>query len=203
MLVQKINAETVRIDMSCWYLTEHAISIALINKFKSGVPVRLIGDRGSIFEIDPLTRKEFYWLASQGLPIRLRFNPTWYPEINHWKATIFAGQNVVSFGSANYTPFELAPVSSTDYKDETVLFTDDSSIVNAFQTKFDRYWNDTTPEPESKVPNPPYFKNWNDACVNEPTGCDYFTQYPNPAPMTISTARLGAGLLTIAGGLRT
>ena len=46
ILVQKINAETVRVDLSCWYLTEHAISIALINKYKSGVPVRLLGDRG-------------------------------------------------------------------------------------------------------------------------------------------------------------
>ena len=121
VLVQKINAETVRIDMSCWYLSEHAISIALINKFKSGVPVRLIGDRGSIFEIDPATRSEFYWLASQGLPIRLRFNPTWYPEIDHWKASIFVGQNLVAFGSANYAPTELAPASSTNYDDETVL----------------------------------------------------------------------------------
>ena len=32
VIVQKINAETVRVDISCWYLTEHAISIALINK---------------------------------------------------------------------------------------------------------------------------------------------------------------------------
>jgi hypothetical protein len=191
VLVQRINAETVRVDMSCWYLTEHSISIALLNKFKSGVPVRLIGDRGSIFEIDALTKNEFYWLASQGVPIRLRFNPTWYPEIDHWKATIFAGQNLVAFGSANYTPFELAPWSSTNYKDETVLLTDDSSIVNAFKTKFDRIWNDTTAEPQSLVPSPPYFKNWNDACVAEPTGnCDYFTANPNPAPMTINTARL-------------
>src|SRR4051794_33784030 len=191
VLVQKIKAETVRIDMSCWYLTEHAVSIALVNEFLSGVPVRLLGDRGSIFEIDPPTRKEFYWLASQGVPIRLRFNPTWYPEIDHWKATIFAGQKLVTFGSANYTPFELAPFSPTNYKDETVLFTDDPSIVNAFRTKFDRLWNDTTAEPESLVPTPPYFKNWNDACVSEPTGaCDYFTQYPKPAPMRISTARL-------------
>ena len=53
------------------------------------------------------------------------------------KATIFVGQNLVSFGSANYTPFELAPVSSTNYKDESVLFTDDTSIVNAFKTKFE------------------------------------------------------------------
>src|SRR4051812_11176221 len=29
LLVQRINAENVRIDMSCWYLTEHSISIAL------------------------------------------------------------------------------------------------------------------------------------------------------------------------------
>src|SRR3954467_101739 len=104
VLVQKINAETVRIDMSCWYLSEHAISIALINRFKAGVKVRLIGDRGSIFEIDPATKNEFYWLASQGLPIRLRFNPTWFPEIDHMKATIFVGQNLVAFGSSNYAP---------------------------------------------------------------------------------------------------
>src|SRR5690349_13379186 len=82
VIVQKINAETVRVDISCWYLTEHAISIALINKFKAGVPIRLIGDRGSIFEIDPLTKREFYWLANQGLPIRLRVNPQWTPEID-------------------------------------------------------------------------------------------------------------------------
>src|SRR5207245_7510712 len=62
VIVQKINAETVRVDISCWYLTEHAISIALINKFQQGVPIRLIGDRGAIFEIDKKTKSEFYWL---------------------------------------------------------------------------------------------------------------------------------------------
>jgi hypothetical protein len=188
-LVQKINAETVRIDMSAWYLSEHSISIALVNRFKAGIPVRLIGDRGAIFEIDVPTRNEFYWLANQGVPIRLRYNPTWYPEIDHWKTTIFAGQNLVAFGSANYTPFELAPVSSTNYKDELVLFSTDPSLVGAFKTKFDTYWNDTTPEPESKIYNPPFFKNWNEACATE-SACDYRTQYPSPAPMNINTARL-------------
>src|SRR5215510_6516532 len=190
VIVQQINAETVRVDISCWYLTEHAISIALINKFNSGVPVRLIGDRGSIFEIDRLTKQEFYWLANQGLPIRLRVNPDWYPEIDHWKVSIFVGQGQAMFGSANYTPFELAPVSSTNYKDETILLTDDSAIVNALKTKFDQFWNDTTPEPESLVPSPPYFKDWNDACTSEHTGCDYFQLNPNPAPMVINHARL-------------
>jgi regulation of enolase protein 1 (concanavalin A-like superfamily)/phosphatidylserine/phosphatidylglycerophosphate/cardiolipin synthase-like enzyme len=189
-LVAKINAETTRVDMSAWYLTEHSISIALINAKNRGVQIRLIGDRGSIFEIDQKTKNEFYWLASQGVPIRLRYNPTWYPEIDHWKATIFKGQRLVAFGSANYTPNQLAPASSTDYSDETVLFTTDSSLVNAFLTKFDQLWNDTTTEPESLISGPPYFKNWNDACASESACSDYRTLYPNPAPMTISTARL-------------
>ena len=190
VLVQRINAEKVRVDISAWYLTERLISYALINRMKAGVQVRLIGDRGSIFEIDALTRNEFYFLASQGLPIRLRYNPTFYPEIVHWKATIFVGQNLVAFGSANFTPFELKPVSTTNYKDESVLLTNDPAIVNAFKTQFDRMWNDTTAEPRSRVASPPYFRNWNDACAREAACADYKTKYPNPAPMTINTARL-------------
>jgi hypothetical protein len=192
VLVQHINAETVRLDISSWYLSEHSISIAIANRFAAGVPVRLMGDRGAIFEADAHTRAEFYWLASQGVPIRLRFNPTWFPEINHWKMAIFVGQNMVEFGSGNFAPTELAPVSSTNYDDETELFTDDPVLVNAFKTKFDVMWNDTTREPESLVANPPYFKDWNDACANEPTGkcADYHTLYPNPAPMIVNTARL-------------
>jgi hypothetical protein len=203
VLVQKINAEPVggRIDMSCWYLTEHAISIALINRFNAGVQVRLIGDRGSIFEIDPITKSEIYWLANQGIPIRLRFNPTWYPEIDHMKMTVFVGQNLVTFGSANYTPFELAPASPTNYKDESVLLSDDSALVNAFKTRFDQLWNDTTPEPNSLIPEPPYFKNFHDACAAEPTGncADFATRYPNPAPMIINTNRLEPNYPTPAG----
>src|SRR5437763_1437446 len=118
ILVNYINRENVRLDISSWYLSEHSISIAIANRFHAGVPVRLIGDRGSIFEADPHTKSEFYWLASQGVPIRLRFNPTWFPEINHWKAAIFVGQNTVAFGSANFAPTELAPYSSTNFDDE-------------------------------------------------------------------------------------
>jgi hypothetical protein len=190
VLVERINAETVRIDMSAWYLTERAVSTALVNRFKAGVQVRLIGDRGSIFEIDPRTKSEFYWLANQGVPIRLRYHPTSYPEIAHWKATIFAGQNIVTFGSANYTPFELAPVSAANYKDEVVLFTADPGLVNAFKTMFDRMWNDTTRETLSRISGPPYFRHWDEACANEPQCADYRTQYPSPVPMVIDTARL-------------
>jgi len=191
VLVQTINNERVRLDISTWYLSEHAISIAIANRFAAGVPVRIIGDRAAPFENDAHTKTELYWLASQGVPIRMRFNPTWYPELDHWKAAIFVGQNIVEFGSGNFAPTELAPVNATNYCDETELFTDDPALVNAFKTKFDVMWNDTTNEPQS-LTTAPYLKDWNDACANEFTGncADYYTLYPNPAPMIINTARL-------------
>jgi regulation of enolase protein 1 (concanavalin A-like superfamily)/phosphatidylserine/phosphatidylglycerophosphate/cardiolipin synthase-like enzyme len=189
-LVQAISAETVRIDMSAWYLDDANVVAALVKAFKAGVPVRLIGDRVSIFEIDQNTRNTFEHLASLGMPIRLRYNPTWYPEIDHGKATMFVGQGLVEFGSPNYTFFELAPYSSTNYNDENALFTTDQTLFNAMESKFDTYWNDTAAEPESLIPSPPYFKNWNDACPLEPACSDYYTKYPNPAPMAIDTARL-------------
>jgi len=192
ILVNYINNENTRIDVSTWYLSEHSISIALANRFHAGVNVRIIGDRGSIFEADPNTKREYYWLASQGVPIRLRVNPNNFPEIIHWKGAIFVGQGVVEFGSGNFAPTELAPISSTNYDDDSEMFTDDPALVSAFKSRFDRIWNDTTTEPESIIGGPPYLKDWNAACATEPTGncSDYATQFPNPAPMIINTGRL-------------
>src|SRR5262249_20566857 len=84
--VHHINNANLRLDVSYWYLSEHSISIAIANRFHAGVNVRIIGDRGSIFEADPHTKAEYYWLASQGVPIRLRVNPNYFPEIIHWKS---------------------------------------------------------------------------------------------------------------------
>jgi hypothetical protein len=196
ILVNYINHENVRLDISSWYLSEHSISIAIVNRFKAGVPVRLMGDRGAIFEADPNTKREFYWLAAQGVPIRLRFNPTWFPEINHWKMAIFVGQNTVEFGSGNFAPTELAPVSATNYCDDSELFSSDPEILNAFKTKFDVMWNDTANEPQSNFGGAPYFKDWNDACAAEPTGhcsdyASYYASFPGGAtPMTVNRARL-------------
>ena len=142
-IIAHINRETVRIDIAVWYLNQRAISNALINRHRAGIPVRILGDRVSIFEIDPKTRTEFEYLATAGVPIRLRYIPTVFPFIMHWKCGIFVGQDVVEFGSANWTDFELQRTAST-YKDETVLFTDDLELVNAFKTNFDVFWADTT-----------------------------------------------------------
>jgi hypothetical protein len=171
-IVAKINNERVRLDIGLWLLNDGEITQAIINKFQSGVPVRVLGDRAGIFESDPNTRASFERLANAGVPIRLRYNPTWFPEILHWKCGIYVGQNQASFGSANWTSFELRPVSATNYKDETVLFTNDTAIVQALLTKFDQFWVDTT-----------YFLDWPDAYQRE-------TGTPWTVPMSISRVRL-------------
>jgi hypothetical protein len=171
-IVARINAETVRLDVTTWYLTEREITTAIINRFKAGVKVRVLGDRVSIFEIDPNTRREYEHLASNGVPIRLRYSPTTFPYIMHWKAGIFVGQGLVEFGSANWTAFELRPASSTNYKDETAMFTDDPGVVAAMKSRFDQFWADTT-----------YFRDWPSAYKAE-TGQDWTT------PMTIDRTRL-------------
>jgi phosphatidylserine/phosphatidylglycerophosphate/cardiolipin synthase-like enzyme len=171
VLLQKINNETVRLDISMWLLGEGEISQAIVRRHQAGVPVRVIGDRGSIFEGDVNTRRQFEYLATNGVPIRIRYHPRHVLQIIHWKTGIFVGQNLVEFGSANWTPFELRPWSATDFKDETAMFTDDPVIVNAFKTKFDQYWSD------------PNFLDWRDAYRLD-AGAEW------TAPMTIPRGRL-------------
>jgi hypothetical protein len=58
-IVRHIRAEKVRVDMSAWYLTDGEVVNALLAKHAEGVPIRLIGDRGSIFEIDIHSKNAF------------------------------------------------------------------------------------------------------------------------------------------------
>ena len=143
-LLQKIRNEQVRIDVAVWFLGDGEVAGALVAKHKAGVPVRVIGDRVAIFEADADTRRLFEYMASEGVPIRLRYHPTSFPEVMHWKCAIFVGQNIVEFGSANYTTFELAPWSAVNFKDETALFSNDPTLFRAFLTQFDRMWADTS-----------------------------------------------------------
>ena len=172
-VLRRIRAESVRLDIAVWLLGDGEITQAIIAKHRAGVPVRVLGDRASIFESDANTRMRFLELANAGVPIRLRYEPRSFPEILHWKTGIFRGQGVVEFGSANWTTFELVPVSSTNFKDETALFTDNEAIFNAFLTRFDQFWVNTT-----------QFKDWPEAYELE-TG----QEWTGPRP-TISRTRL-------------
>ena len=74
--------------------------------------------------------------------------------------------STVEFGSANWTTDELVRPSPTIFKDETALFSSDLTLVNAFLTKFDQYWADTTD-----------FLDWKDAYLAE-TGQQWTAPYP-------------------------
>src|SRR5262249_50387897 len=121
-IVGRINAERARLDVATWLLNAGDIVQAIVTQFNSGVPVRGIGDRASIFESDPNARAAFEYLAQNGVPIRLRYFPRDVLQVMHWKCGIFVGQNVAEIGSGNWTTFELMPWTSSNFHDETALF---------------------------------------------------------------------------------
>jgi len=141
-LLSLINAETVGIDVAFWFMQDSRYSVAIINRWKAGVPVRVLVDPQANPTYDG-NAQILAALAAAGIPMRYRL-PT-APGILHWKMMLFAGQNTVQFSGANYSPTAFvyqAPYS--DYEDETPYFTDDPSIVNSFKTKYDDLWLDTT-----------------------------------------------------------
>jgi phosphatidylserine/phosphatidylglycerophosphate/cardiolipin synthase-like enzyme len=135
-----IDHETVRIDVSIWFIQDTSLSNKLIARFQAGVPVRLI--------CDPRANQDYSGnqailnqLSAAGIPMRYKVADC----IQHMKFMLFAGQNRLEFSGANYGPFFFVPnVPYQDYIDEAIYFTDDSSIINSFKTKMDDMWTDTS-----------------------------------------------------------
>jgi phosphatidylserine/phosphatidylglycerophosphate/cardiolipin synthase-like enzyme/regulation of enolase protein 1 (concanavalin A-like superfamily) len=139
-LLSLIDAELMGIDVSFWFMEDSRYADRIIARWKAGVPVRLI--------IDPR--------ANPGYPLNAtmldKFKQAGIPMIKktaggimHWKTMVFAGQNTVEFGSANYSDNAFVPLAPyTDYVSETIFYSDDPAIVNSFKTKFDNVWTDTT-----------------------------------------------------------
>jgi hypothetical protein len=142
-ILNLIAAEKERIDIGVWWFNDKVVSDALLRRFEAGVQVRFLADVLA-YNADANTKAQIDYLASHGIPIRFRSMPANSNEILHWKCGIFAGQNKVAFGSANWTVYSLRPYSSTNYDDDTVLVTDDTQLVPAFKMRFDRMWVDTT-----------------------------------------------------------
>ena len=141
ILIDLIRHETVGIDAGFWFMEDPAFSIELIQRWKAGVPVRLLVDSRANAGT-PLNAVRLAELASAGIPIRERY----VGLILHWKMMMFAGQNTVEFGGANFSWSAWAPMTATpleNFIDESILFTDKPSIVNSFRTKFDDYWTNT------------------------------------------------------------
>ncbi|HEX3703078.1 MAG TPA: phospholipase D-like domain-containing protein [Vicinamibacterales bacterium] len=135
-----IQAETVEIDVGLWFMEDARYSSAIIARWQAGVPVRILMDP-RVFPQDSEDVTIMNQLQSAGIPMRKRIAS----GIEHWKMMLFAGQNTVYFGSANFSADAFVPVQPyVNYVDETVYYTDDPSVVGSFMTKFDDAWTDTT-----------------------------------------------------------
>ena len=128
------------IDVATWFFEDRSFTNELIARWQAGVPVRVIGDPDANVQ-HPLNKTLLNELAAAKIPVRHKVSS----GIEHWKMMLFAGQNVVYFGSANFSADAFVPAD--DYKnfvDETIYLTDDDSVVATFKTRFEDAWVNTT-----------------------------------------------------------
>jgi len=138
-IIQLIRAETVGLDVSFWFMTDSRYSVEIINRFRAGVPVRVILDLRADANY-PANASIRQTLIDAGIPIRHKTTT----GINHWKMMLYAGQGKMQFTAANFANGSYSPIIPyTNYVDEAVYFTDDPAIVNSFMRKFDDLWTDT------------------------------------------------------------
>ena len=138
-LWQLIDAETQGIDVAFWFMQDSSYATKLVNKFKAGVPVRVI--------VDPRANPTYAgneavldMLKAAGIPMRFKIGD----GIVHWKMMLFVGQNKLEFSGGNYSSnFFVPDAPNSNYIDEGIYFTNDPSLINSFKTKYDDVWTDT------------------------------------------------------------
>ena len=139
-LIQLIRDENVGIDVAFWFMEDSRYANEIIARWRAKVPVRVLVDTeanaGSPVNADILKT-----LKDAGIPMREKTSG----GILHWKLMLFAGQGIVEFSGANYSPNAFRPNQPyTDYVDEAIYFTDDSDVVGSFKTKYDDIWTSQT-----------------------------------------------------------
>jgi len=174
-LLSLIANEKVGIDLGFWFMEDARYTAALIKRFQAGVPVRVLVDPRANAK-NPQNEYRLKELADAGIPMRKCVTS----GILHWKAMIFAGQNTVEFGGANYSAWALTPEQPyVNYTDEVIYFTDRSSIVQSFMTKFDDLWTSTSFADYANMLNPPareYSKFTKDPVLNFPPTESYVSR---------------------------
>ena len=137
---QLIDNETVGIDIGFWFMDDTSYVPKIIARWQAGVPVRVLVDpRASLTH--PVNQQVLDQLAAAGIPMRKNVA---VGGVLHWKMMMFVGQNTVEFSAANFGPQNYVPTDPfKDYIDEVIYFTNRTSIVNSFKTKYDDKWIDT------------------------------------------------------------
>jgi len=139
-ILDLIDHETIGIDVGFWYMTDSLYVNHLINRFRAGVPIRVLADTraNATYTGNAQTLTNLF---NAGIPIREKFGD----DVAHLKMMLFHGQNIVNFSKGNFEPFAYVPwAPNSNYEDEAVYFTNDDRITNSFRRRFDDRWIDTT-----------------------------------------------------------
>ncbi len=146
--VDRYNHETDSIDVMMFRITDVSHTNAMVAAVKRGVPVRLITDETEYRNPDRLwDAYNVDIMYHNGVQVRLDA----HQGIDHEKAVILNGLGMSIFGSSNWTS------PSTSSQREHNYFTTKPFILQWLQAQFDRKWNNTTGNIETKtfVPLPP------------------------------------------------
>ncbi|HVL66470.1 MAG TPA: phospholipase D-like domain-containing protein [Vicinamibacterales bacterium] len=140
ILINYIRAERVGLDVAFWFMEDSWIASEIINRFKAGVPVRVLMDTEANAST-PRNADRLAELKAAGIPMREKVSN----GILHWKMMLFAGQGIVEFSGANFSSDAWVYTTPySNYVDEAIYFTGDPKVVNSFRTKFDDLWTDTS-----------------------------------------------------------
>ena len=140
ILINYIRNENVGIDVGFWFMEDARYTYELTKKWQAGVPVRVIMDtRANATNQYNATRLQE--LKDAGIPMRTKTSS----GIMHYKMMLFAGQGIVEFSGANFSADAWVYVTPyVNYVDESAYFTDNTSFVQSFMSKFDDLWTNTT-----------------------------------------------------------
>jgi phosphatidylserine/phosphatidylglycerophosphate/cardiolipin synthase-like enzyme len=141
-------AETQRIDVIMYRITDQAHVDALIGAHRRGVPVRVYHEQRMYRDQSQLWHSmSIDKLYAAGIPIRERA----HAGLNHQKLVLLYGQQLSIFGSSNMTS------KSSDSQHEHNYFTRKANLFGWFAAQFARKWNNAVGVAETApfVPLPP------------------------------------------------
>jgi hypothetical protein len=140
-LINLIRNERVRMDVAFWFMKDQRYLTEIVKKWREGVRVRILVDPRATDNGYPANGPILQGFKDAGIPMRKRTAS----GILHWKMMLFAGQGIVEFSGANYSPTALDPIEPyANYVDEAIYFSDDPAVVQSFMTKYDDLWLSTT-----------------------------------------------------------
>ncbi len=146
--VKRYNAETQKIDVIMYRITDRRHTDAMIAARQRGIPIRLISEP---MQYRDATRLWDAWnidrMYMAGIAIKMRA----HQGLNHEKLVMLYSQTMSIFGSSNWTS------PSDQSQEEHNCFCTDPATFQWFVDMFERKWNNSTGNIENSdfVPLPP------------------------------------------------